>query len=72
MTLQASFQAELRTFRAEVEGYLAASGMKATTLGKEASADPNFVFDLRSGRTPRPETIDRVRAWMRERREAAA
>jgi len=26
--------------------------------------DPRFVFDLRKGRDPRPETIARVRAYL--------
>jgi hypothetical protein len=26
--------------------------------------DPRFVFDLRNGRDPRPETIARVRAYL--------
>jgi hypothetical protein len=26
--------------------------------------DPRFVFDLRNGRDPRPQTIARVLAWL--------
>lgn len=26
--------------------------------------DPRFVFDLRKGRDPRPETVARVRAYL--------
>jgi hypothetical protein len=26
--------------------------------------DPRFVFDLRNGREPRPETVDRVLAYL--------
>ena len=28
--------------------------------------DPRFVFDLRNGRDPRPETVARVRAYLEE------
>jgi hypothetical protein len=28
--------------------------------------DPRFVFDLRNGRDPRPQTVERVLAYLRE------
>jgi len=31
-----------------------------TRFGKEALGDPRFVFDLRNGRDPRPQTVARV------------
>ena len=71
MTLLQSFQAELNAFRAEVEGFLASSGTKPTTFGVTAVGDPRFVFDLRDGRQPGPEMIDKVRQFMRDQRAAA-
>ena len=38
--------------------------MEPTALGKQALGDPNFVFDLRKGRSPSTRTIDKVRAWI--------
>lgn len=38
--------------------------MPATRFGREAVSDPRFVFDLRRGREPRPQTIERVRAFL--------
>jgi hypothetical protein len=35
-----------------VESYLAQHGVKPATFGRLAVKDPNFVFDLRKGRTP--------------------
>jgi hypothetical protein len=52
----------------EVERFLRQNGTPATRFGREAMGDPRFVFDLRNGRDPRPETVERVRAYL----EAAA
>lgn len=60
----------IETFRAEVEGFLAETSQQPTKFGAEAVADPNFVFDLRKGREPKAGTIDRVRAYITERRAA--
>lgn len=59
-------------FLQSIEQFLAATGMSATRLGTEALGDPNFVFDLRSGRSPGLNTADKVTAWMRENRDTAA
>jgi hypothetical protein len=48
----------------EVEKYLRNNGTPATRFGREAMGDPRFVFDLRNGRDPRPETVARVRAYL--------
>ncbi|HVM37111.1 MAG TPA: hypothetical protein VM265_01800 [Sphingomicrobium sp.] len=52
----------------EVEKFLRRSQTAPTRFGREAVGDPRFVFDLRRGREPRPETERRVRAFL----EAAA
>jgi hypothetical protein len=35
-----------------------------TRFGRIAMGDPRFVFDLRNGRDPRPETVARVCAYL--------
>lgn len=47
-------------FHDEVERFLSASQLSPTRFGKEALNDPNFVFDLREGRSPSLETVGRV------------
>jgi hypothetical protein len=53
-----------------IESYLNASGTSPTRFGRVAASDPRFVFDLRKGRTLRPETRARIAAWL-DAREAA-
>lgn len=51
-------------FRQQVERYLEATGMDPTTFGVKALKDPNFVFQLRTGRCPRAKTLEKVSAFM--------
>lgn len=51
-------------FRRDVAAFIEATGTAKTTLGIRALNDPGFVAGLNSGRTPRPETIQRVRDYM--------
>ena len=48
----------------EVEKFLRRSDVKPTRFGREAVGDPRFVFDLRNGRDPRPQTIERVLSYL--------
>ncbi len=48
----------------EVEKFLRRSDVAPTRFGREALGDPRFVFDLRNGRDPRPETVARIRAYL--------
>ena len=48
----------------EVEKFLRFSDVPPTRFGREAMGDPRFVFDLRRGREPRPETVARVLAFL--------
>lgn len=48
----------------EVERFLRQTEVAPTRFGREAVGDPRFVFDLRNGRDPRPETVARVRAYL--------
>jgi len=61
----------MQAFRDEVDQHLERARIAPSTFGMEAAGDPNFVFDLRRGRQPRPEIIDRVRQFMREPQGAA-
>ncbi|MGH6706521.1 MAG: hypothetical protein ACREB1_06910 [Sphingomicrobium sp.] len=47
-----------------MEKYLKSSNTPAARFGREAMGDPRFVFDLRNGREPRPQTIKRVRTFL--------
>jgi len=48
----------------EIEKFLRSSGVPATRFGRQALNDPRFVFDLRRGREPRPETVARVVGYL--------
>lgn len=52
-----------------IEHYLERTHTAPTTFSRAATHDPRFVFDLRNGRSPRPETAARVNAWL-DRAEA--
>lgn len=60
----------LEEFRVEVEAFLIDRKVEAATFGRDVLKDPNFVFDLRAGRSPNLRTIERVREYMRERAAA--
>jgi hypothetical protein len=51
---------------AQVERYIRLSGIAPSRLGRDAVKDPRFVHDLRLGREPRPKTLARVAAWLRD------
>lgn len=52
---------------AEIETFLAHTGMAETTLGRKAMNDPAFIGRFRSDETdPRLGTVDRLRKFMRE------
>jgi len=53
-------------FLAEIEAFLARSGMAPTRFGADAVGDPNFVRNLRSGRSPSLKTVDRVLECIRQ------
>jgi 2,4-dienoyl-CoA reductase-like NADH-dependent reductase (Old Yellow Enzyme family) len=52
------------SFRQEVADYIAKAGITATQFGREAMADPGFVFQMQRGRAPSLRTVDKVRDWM--------
>jgi sulfate adenylyltransferase subunit 2 len=53
-----------QTFLAEIERHLTQKNLEASAFGKQALGDPNFIFDLRKGRSPSTRTMDKVRAFM--------
>ena len=52
----------------EIEIFLRSSGVPPTSFGRRAVNDPRFVFDLRRGREPRPETVARVVDFLEDER----
>jgi hypothetical protein len=48
----------------EVEKFLRYRRVPPTRFGRDAVGDPRFVFDLRNGREPRPQTVARVRTYL--------
>lgn len=54
----------LQDFIDEIDAFLARTGMTETRFGISALGDPNFIFDLRSGRDVRLTTVERVRQFM--------
>lgn len=51
-------------FLANIDAFLGRSGLSPSRFGELAVNDCSFVANLRSGRSPRATTIDRVEAWM--------
>jgi hypothetical protein len=54
---------------ADIEAFLRESGMSASFFGKAAVGDPNFVGELRKGRKPHLDLVDRVDAYLKSARE---
>ena len=48
----------------DVERFLNNRNFSAARFGREAMGDPRFVFDLRRGREPRKETVEKVKAYL--------
>jgi hypothetical protein len=48
----------------EVEKFIRSREVAPTRFGRDAVGDPRFVFDLRNGREPRPQTVARVQAYL--------
>lgn len=47
-----------------IDAFMAANPMTASRFGRAAAGDPRLLFDLRRGRTLRPATEARLRAFM--------
>lgn len=48
----------------EIERWCVRRDMTESRFGREALGDPNFVYQLRSGRSPTGRTVARVRQFM--------
>jgi predicted transcriptional regulator len=57
-------------FLAQIEAFLARTGMPATTFGKAVLKDPSFVFDLRRGRKPTLDICDKILKYMAKKDRA--
>jgi len=57
----------------EIETFLSRTGTSASAFGMSALGDPRFIGDLRTkDRSPSLRTVEKVRAFMRDREERAA
>ncbi len=64
--LQAVTDNHLTNLKKTVEEFLDRSDMSPTVFGRSALKDPNFVFDLRSGkRAPSLRTVEKIHAFIR-------
>lgn len=57
-------------FLGQVEAFLAETNTDPTRFGIDAMNDPSFVFELREGRSCRSSTMDKVLAYIAERRKS--
>ena len=60
-------------FLAQIERFLERYQVTPSVFGEQSINDSGFVFDLRRGRSPRLNTVERVQKWMaaEESRRAA-
>lgn len=67
---------QIQKLLTDVDGYLARTGMAATTFGRKSVNDGKCIDRLRKGGRVWPETLKRIRDFMRanppQRRERAA
>ena len=57
-------------FVAEIDAFLAHSGMSASAFGRAAVNDPNFVGDIRGGgRMPGLRLVEKVALFIKEHAE---
>ncbi len=60
-----------QTFLNDIDLYLDRNGLEPSAFGKLALGDPNFIFDLKKGRSPSTRTMEKVRAFMAMQAPAA-
>ncbi len=54
------FMTTLAEFKATLEAHLKATDTPPSRFGKEVLGDPSFVIDIRKGRKPNLESVERV------------
>ena len=57
-------------FCAKVDAFLERTGMKPSRLGRDAIGDSKFVFNLRDGRSPSLDTVEKLENFMRSKARA--
>jgi hypothetical protein len=60
------------SFLSEIDAFLTAKGMSESAFGKAALGDPNFVSNLRAGRSPSLKTVSKVADYLRTNAPAEA
>lgn len=60
-------QSQTDPFLAELDVFLASANISDSRLGRDVMGDPNFMRQVRAGRSIRPATVERLRTYMRER-----
>jgi len=55
---------------ARIERHLKRTRTPPTRFGRDALGDPNFVFNLRDGREPRPKTLAHILSFIDARERA--
>lgn len=48
----------------DIHLFLKSRGMTATEFSRRALNDANFISEMKRGRTPKPETVAKIRAFM--------
>lgn len=62
----------IQSLLAEIDAFMAETGMPQSDFGTLSIGDPNLYRQLKDGRQPRFNTIERVRAFMQRRQGVAA
>lgn len=56
---------------ADIEAFASQHDMPETTFGRRAMGDPHFMRDIRRDRCLRPESVEKVRRFMRDYAQSA-
>lgn len=57
---------------AQIDAFLARTGMKPTRLGRDATGEPNLIPSIRGGRSPNLDTLNRLARFMNNHESKAA
>ena len=69
--LSSKLQSETAALLSEIEDFISETGIGESYFGKAASGNSELVKRIRDGKRVWPETIEKVRAFMKQKREAA-
>lgn len=62
----------IQSLLAEIDAFMAETRMPQSDFGTLSIGDPNLYRQLKDGREPRFNTIERIRAFMEKKRRLAA